>query len=188
MCVCVCVCVCVCLCVCVCVCVCVITDDTLILNWMLLTAASLLSDRFHGSAILRQTRNPESRCHGDSRISDFIWGDNLWCAPFLSDFLQLFLLSGFRKHVSIWVSIATGDIMGCVYMIHLVQTQVCWVWTKQTTATRAISIQNTETQLQYVTLEHKTSHNDTFYEIEMYASSESWINHISIDVWFGQYL
>ncbi len=28
----------------------------------------------------------------------------------------------------------------------------------------------------------------TFLEIEIYASSESWINYISIDVWFGQYL
>ncbi len=33
----------------------------------------------------------------------------------------------------------------------------------------------------YVTLEHKTSQ---FYEIEIYASSESCINKISIDVWF----
>ncbi len=41
------------------------------------------------------------------------------------------------------------------------------------------------TPLKYVTLEHKTSQ---FFEIEIYASSESWINNISIDVWFGQYL
>ncbi len=27
-----------------------------------------------------------------------------------------------------------------------------------------------------------------FSEIKMHASSESWINNISIDVWFGQYL
>ncbi len=27
-----------------------------------------------------------------------------------------------------------------------------------------------------VTLEHKTSHKGQFFEIEMYASSESWIN------------
>ncbi len=27
-----------------------------------------------------------------------------------------------------------------------------------------------------------------FCEFEIYGSSESWINHISIDVWFGQYL
>ncbi len=40
----------------------------------------------------------------------------------------------------------------------------------------------------YVTLEHKTSHKGQFSEIELYASSESWIYHISIDVWFGQYL
>ncbi len=43
----------------------------------------------------------------------------------------------------------------------------------------------------YVTLDHKTSHKGQFFEIEMYASSESWINNISIDVWFvmiGQYL
>ncbi len=38
---------------------------------------------------------------------------------------------------------------------------------------------------------HKTSHKGQFSEIEMYASSEIWINNISIDVWFvmiGQYL
>ncbi len=35
-----------------------------------------------------------------------------------------------------------------------------------------------------VTLEHKTSHKGPFLEIEMYASSESWINNLSIDVWF----
>ncbi len=43
----------------------------------------------------------------------------------------------------------------------------------------------------YVTLEHKTSHESQFFEIEIYASSESWINNLSIDVWFvmiGQYL
>ncbi len=40
-------------------------------------------------------------------------------------------------------------------------------------------------------LEHKTSHKGQFFEIEIYASSESWINNLSIDVWFvmiGQYL
>ncbi len=43
----------------------------------------------------------------------------------------------------------------------------------------------------YVTLEHKTSHKGQFCEIEIYASYESWINNLSIDVWFvmiGQYL
>ncbi len=42
-----------------------------------------------------------------------------------------------------------------------------------------------------MTVEHKTSHKDNFFEIEIYTSSESWINKISIDVWFvmiGQYL
>ncbi len=39
-----------------------------------------------------------------------------------------------------------------------------------------------------MTLEHKTSHKGQFFEIEIYTSSESWINNISIDVWFGQYL
>ncbi len=34
----------------------------------------------------------------------------------------------------------------------------------------------------------QTSHTRQFVKIEMYASSESWINNISIDVWFGQYL
>ncbi len=35
----------------------------------------------------------------------------------------------------------------------------------------------------YVTLDHKTSHKGLFFEIEIYASSESWINKLSIDVW-----
>ncbi len=39
-----------------------------------------------------------------------------------------------------------------------------------------------------MTLEHKTRHTGQFLEIEIYASSESWLNHISIDVWFEQYL
>ncbi len=49
-------------------------------------------------------------------------------------------------------------------------------------------LQMTVLYTKYVTLEHKTSHKCQFGEIEMYASSESWINNISIDVWFGQYL
>ncbi len=43
----------------------------------------------------------------------------------------------------------------------------------------------------YVTLDHKTSHKGTFFQIEIYTSPESWINKLSIDVWFvriGQYL
>ncbi len=47
----------------------------------------------------------------------------------------------------------------------------------------------------FVTLDHKTSHKGTFFEIEIYTSSESCINKLykkaSIDVWFvriGQYL
>ncbi len=43
----------------------------------------------------------------------------------------------------------------------------------------------------YVTLDHKTSHKGQLFEIEIYKSSESWINNLSIDVWFvriGQYL
>ncbi len=43
----------------------------------------------------------------------------------------------------------------------------------------------------YVTLDHKTSHKGQFFEIEIWTSSESWINNLSIDVWFvmiGQYL
>ncbi len=42
-----------------------------------------------------------------------------------------------------------------------------------------------------MTLEYKTSHKGQFCEIEIYASSESRINNLSIDVWFvmiGQYL
>ncbi len=35
-----------------------------------------------------------------------------------------------------------------------------------------------------VTLDHKTSHKGQFWEIEIYTSSESWINKLSIDVWF----
>ncbi len=43
----------------------------------------------------------------------------------------------------------------------------------------------------YVTLDHKTSHKGQFFFIKIYTSSESWINKLSIDVWFvmiGQYL
>ncbi len=40
-------------------------------------------------------------------------------------------------------------------------------------------------------MDHKTSHKGQFFEIEIYTSSESWINKLSNDVWFvriGQYL
>ncbi len=43
----------------------------------------------------------------------------------------------------------------------------------------------------YVTLDHKTSLKCQFFNIEIYTFSESWINEISIYVWFvmiGQYL
>ncbi len=43
----------------------------------------------------------------------------------------------------------------------------------------------------YVTLDHKTSHKGQFCEIEIYISSGTCINNLSIDVWFvmiGQYL
>ncbi len=43
----------------------------------------------------------------------------------------------------------------------------------------------------YVTMDHKTNRKCKFFEIEIYTSSESWINKLSIDVWFvriGQYL
>ncbi len=42
-----------------------------------------------------------------------------------------------------------------------------------------------------MTLDHKTSHKGQLCQIEIYAASESWINMLSIDVWFvriGQYL
>ncbi len=35
-----------------------------------------------------------------------------------------------------------------------------------------------------MTLDHKTSHKGQFFETEIYTSSESWINKLSIDVWF----
>ncbi len=36
----------------------------------------------------------------------------------------------------------------------------------------------------YVTLDHKTNLKCQFFEIEIYTSSESRINNLSIDVWF----
>ncbi len=36
-----------------------------------------------------------------------------------------------------------------------------------------------------MTQDHKTSHKGQFFEIEIYTSSKSWINKISIDVTFG---
>ncbi len=49
----------------------------------------------------------------------------------------------------------------------------------------------TFSDLTLVTLDHKTSHKGKFFEIEIYASYESLINELSIDVWFvriGYYL
>ncbi len=43
----------------------------------------------------------------------------------------------------------------------------------------------------YVTLDHKTSHKSKFFETDIYTSSESWTNKLSIDIWFvrmGRYL
>ncbi len=48
-----------------------------------------------------------------------------------------------------------------------------------------------KTQLLHNTYDHKTSHKGQFISIEIYTWSESWINMLSIDVWFvmiGQYL
>ncbi len=53
------------------------------------------------------------------------------------------------------------------------------------------SINYSTEAIQYLTLDHKTSLKGQFFEIEIYTSSESGINNISIDVWFvviGQYL
>ncbi len=36
----------------------------------------------------------------------------------------------------------------------------------------------------YVTVDHKTNHKGKFFEIDIYTWSESWINKLSIDVWF----
>ncbi len=35
----------------------------------------------------------------------------------------------------------------------------------------------------YVTLDHKNRHKGQFFEIEIYTSSDSWINKLSIDVY-----
>ncbi len=43
---------------------------------------------------------------------------------------------------------------------------------------------NTFGNIAYVTLDHKTSLKCLFFEIEIDASSESWTNKLSIDVWF----
>ncbi len=36
----------------------------------------------------------------------------------------------------------------------------------------------------FLILDHKNSHKGQFVLIEIYTSSESWINNLSIDVWF----
>ncbi len=46
------------------------------------------------------------------------------------------------------------------------------------------SINYSTEAIQYVTLDHKTSRKCKFFEIKIYTSSESWINKLSIDVWF----
>ncbi len=40
----------------------------------------------------------------------------------------------------------------------------------------------------FVTLDHKTSHKGQFFEIEIYTSSESWINKLSIGLLWYNYL
>ncbi len=40
----------------------------------------------------------------------------------------------------------------------------------------------------FVTLDHKTSHKGTFFEIEIYTSSEILIDKLYIDVWFVENL
>ncbi len=45
-------------------------------------------------------------------------------------------------------------------------------------------LSNSSETFTYVTLDHKTSDKGQFFEIEIYASSESWINMFSIDVRF----
>ncbi len=75
----------------------------------------------------------------------------------------------------------------CKQPLHSAQN----VWPSCTSEWENVSFLFTFLDLKYVTLEHKTSHKGQFWEIEIYASSESWIDNISIDAWFvmmGQYL
>ncbi len=53
------------------------------------------------------------------------------------------------------------------------------------------SLKTWQSNILYMTLDHKTSHKGQFFETEIYTSPESWINKLSIDVWLvriGQYL
>ncbi len=70
--------------------------------------------------------------------------------------------------------------------------QITWVVPQRSEKTEIrIYTEKSHPWFIYVTLEHKISHKGQFFEIEINTSSESWINNISIDVWFvriGQYL
>ncbi len=55
------------------------------------------------------------------------------------------------------------------------------VWMLNLHKTLIVSLRRSN-QIVYVTLDHKTSHKGTFFKTEIYTSSESWKNKISIDV------
>ncbi len=69
--------------------------------------------------------------------------------------------------------------------------RIMWLWRLEYWKCIFASQEGTNYILIYVTLDHKTSHEGPFFKIEINISSESWINKLSIDVWFvmiGQYL
>ncbi len=77
------------------------------------------------------------------------------------------------------------DLWNQIQLVHM-----C-VYLEATYANVHLNVDKTNFLQTYVTLDHKTSLTCQFFEIEIYTSSESWVNNLSIDVWFvriGQYL
>ncbi len=48
--------------------------------------------------------------------------------------------------------------------------------------TLSFIVQDVQLQIIYVTLDHKTSHKCQFFDINIYTSTESWINKLSVEV------
>ncbi len=121
------------------------------------------------------------------------WGLNIYIFFFnkLNYFCQVFLphffgpLYLYKETSREWWSCVTG--IPLPHLLYIFYTLFIIYLYKYT----FILFMYMTTKFMYMTLEHKTRDKGQFYEIEIYTSSESWINKISIDVWFvriGQYL
>ncbi len=104
---------------------------------------------------------------------------NLYVGVCVKSFVILNIFTSNCNLITHFFSVTVTDYSYFYFVIKLRNSVTC-----SYSPTLSISHQNL-----YVTLDHKTSHKGQFFDIEIYTSSESWINKLSI--WFvriGQYL